>query len=220
MLHEGDDNDFFSMRPHCEGRDPMKRNNAIRHVIVALSIAIVLLAGVMTWVLRSAPENMPVEFGTAFTLTDDNGQPITEKALSGHPSLIYFGFTRCPEVCPTTLYEMSGWFNALGNDAKDLNAFFFSVDPERDTPELMHNYSAAFTDRIVGITGDPAEMQKVMKSWRIFARKVPTEGGDYTMDHTASVLMLDSRGNFKGTISYGEAADSAIAKIRELLKSG
>lgn len=198
----------------------MKRNNAIRHVIVALSIAIVLLAGVLTWVLRSAPEHMPVEFGTAFSLTDDRGQPITEQAFQGQPSLVYFGFTRCPEVCPTTLYEMANWFQTLGEDGRALKAFFFSVDPERDSPELMHNYSAAFTDRIVGITGDPAEMQKVMKSWRIFARKVPTEGGDYTMDHTASVLMLDSRGNFKGTISYGEATESAVAKLRELLKSG
>ena len=198
----------------------MKRNNAIRHIIVALSITLVLLAGVMTWVLRSAPERIPVAFGTAFNLTDDTGKPITEQAFQGHPSLIFFGFTRCPEVCPTTLYEMAGWFDTVGEEGKPLKAFFFSVDPERDTPELMHNYAAAFTDRIVGITGDPAEVQKVMKSWRIFARKVPTEGGDYTMDHTASVLMLDSRGNFKGTISYGEAADSAIAKIRELLKSG
>lgn len=198
----------------------MKRNNAIRHIIVALSITLVLLAGVMTWVLRSAPERIPVAFGTAFNLTDDTGKPITEQAFQGHPSLIFFGFTRCPEVCPTTLYEMAGWFDTVGEEGKSLKAFFFSVDPERDTPELMHNYAAAFTDRIVGITGDPAEVQKVMKSWRIFARKVPTEGGDYTMDHTASVLMLDSRGNFKGTIGYGEAADSAVAKIRELLKSG
>lgn len=198
----------------------MKRNDAARHVIVALSLAIVLIAGVLVWTLKSAPEKVLPEFGTSFNLTDDLGRPITEKAFEGQPSLVFFGFTHCPEVCPTTLYEMSGWFETLGDEGKRVKAFFFSVDPERDTPETMHEYASAFTDRITGVTGDLAEMQKVMKAWRIFARKVPTEDGEYTMDHTASVLMLDSHGRFRGTIGYGETPEAAVAKIRDLMKSG
>lgn len=197
----------------------MKNSNAIRHVIVAFSLAIVLLAGVLAWTLRTAPEHMPVQFGTPFTLRDDRGQTITEKALDGQPSLVFFGFTHCPEVCPTTLYEISGWLKTLGDEGKNLKVFYFSVDPERDTPEVMHSYASAFTDRITGITGDLPEMQKVMKAWRIVARKVPTDDGEYTMDHTASVLMLDSKAQFRGVINYGEAADSAVSRIRELLKS-
>lgn len=198
----------------------MKTNNAIRHVLVALALTIVLAAGVLTWIVQSTPEKVGAEFGTTFTLTDNHGQPITDKALLGQPSLVFFGFTHCPEICPTTLYDMSGWFDALGEEGKSVKGFFFSVDPERDTPEAMNDYVTAFTDRITGITGEPAEVERVRKAWRIFARKVPTSDGDYTMDHTASVLMLDSKGQFRGTINYGETQENAVAKIRELLKAG
>ncbi|SCB18889.1 SCO family protein [Rhizobium hainanense] len=157
-------------------------------------------------------------FGTAFTLTDDRGEPITEKALSGHPSLLYFGYTHCPDVCPTTLYDMAGWFKTLGPQADGLKAYFFTVDPERDTPEIMHSYTGNFTDRITGITGDPGEMQKAIKGWRIYAKKVPTPDGGYTMDHTASVLLVDAEGNLRGTIAYQENTDVALQKIRNLLQ--
>lgn len=157
-------------------------------------------------------------FGASFRLIADNGQPITEAALRGHPSLVFFGFTHCPEICPTTLFEMSGWFKTLGPGAKDLRAFFFSVDPERDTPETMRTYVSSFSDKVTGITGDPAEVQRVIKGWRIYAKKVPTDDGDYTMDHTASVLLVDANGDLKGTIAYQESADSAVDKIRQLLK--
>ncbi|MBN8953468.1 MAG: SCO family protein [Rhizobium tropici] len=155
--------------------------------------------------------------GTAFTLTDDRGQQITEKALAGHPSLVYFGYTHCPDVCPTTLYDMSGWFKTLGPQADGLKAYFFSVDPERDTPEVMHSYTGNFTDRITGITGNLDEMQKVIKGWRIYAKKVPSPDGGYTMDHTASVLLVDAGGNLRGTIAYQENNDVALQKIRNLL---
>lgn len=157
-------------------------------------------------------------FGTAFTLTDDRGEPITEKALSGHPSLVYFGYTHCPDVCPTTLYDIAGWFKTLGPQADGLKAYFFTVDPERDTPEIMHSYTSNFTDRITGITGDPGEMQKAIKGWRIYAKKVPTPDSGYTMDHTASVLLVDAGGNLRGTIAYQENTDVALQKIRNLLQ--
>ncbi|TXI11152.1 MAG: SCO family protein [Rhizobium sp.] len=155
--------------------------------------------------------------GAAFTLTDDRGQPITEKALSGHPSLIYFGYTHCPDVCPTTLYDMAGWLRTLGSQADGLRAYFFSVDPERDTPEIMHSYTGNFTDLITGITGSPEEMQKAIKGWRIYAKKVPSPDGGYTMDHTASVLLVDAGGNLRGTIAYQENTEVALQKIRNLL---
>lgn len=194
------------------------RKSPTKLVIVALGLILALVAGGLTWMWATKPAMVAQGLGAPFTLTDDLGQPITEKALLGQPGLLYFGFTRCPEVCPTTLYEMSGWFDTLGEEGKVLKAFFFSVDPERDSPELMHNYAIAFTNRITGITGDPAEMRKLMKAWRIYAAKVPTQDGDYTMDHTASVLLINSKGEFMGSIAYGEAADSAVSKIRKLIQ--
>ncbi|WP_311319308.1 SCO family protein [Rhizobium sp. WSM1274] len=184
--------------------------------------AILLLAcggiGWFTWTKFQDAGAAESAFGAAFKLTDDRGQPITEAALQGHPSLIYFGYTHCPDVCPTTLYDMAGWFKTLGPDAGGLKAYFFSVDPERDTAEIMHSYTSNFTDRITGITGDPVEMQKAVKGWRIYAKKVPTPDGDYTMDHTASVVLVDAKGNFRGTISYGEDTEVALKKIRNVVQ--
>jgi len=155
-------------------------------------------------------------FGDPFELTDQAGQPITQAAFRGHPTLVFFGFTHCPEVCPTTLFEMDGWLTQLGDEARDVRAYFVSVDPERDTPEIMENYVSNVSDRVVGITGDPEKVAAMARSFGIYWRKVELEGGDYTVDHTASVLMLDRKGAFAGTIAYGEDAGTAIAKIRRL----
>ena len=145
--------------------------------------------------------------------TDQNDAPITEAAFKGHPTALFFGFTHCPEVCPTTLFEMAGWLKTLGDEGKDLRVFFISVDPERDTPDVMKGYTSAFTDRITGITGNPQEVEKLLKGWKIYAKKVPTENGDYTMDHTASVMLLDRDGRLKSTIDYKESPDVALKKL-------
>lgn len=115
---------------------------------------------------------------------------------------------------------MAGWIKTLGPSAEELKAYFFTVDPERDTVKVMHGYASNFTDRITGVTGNPVEMQKVIEGWQIFVRNVPTSDGDYIVDHTASVFMIDSKGALKGTIAYGEDTNSALTKIRTLLKSG
>ncbi|MFK0687327.1 SCO family protein [Mesorhizobium sp. IMUNJ 23033] len=155
-------------------------------------------------------------FGTPFTLVDQKGAPITEAAFRGHPSVVFFGFTHCPEVCPTTLFELAGWLKTMGDSGKNLNAYFVTVDPERDTPEVMNTYVGNFSDRIVGITGDPDKVHAMAKGFSIYWKKVDTGDGDYTMDHTASVLLLNARGEFSGTIAYGESADTAIAKLKRL----
>ncbi len=187
---------------------------------VVAGLAVLAAVGAAGYVSNAPTNNQEAtssRFGTSFNLIAQDGQPLTDAALRGHPSLVFFGFTHCPEICPTTLFEMSGWFKTLGPEAKDLHAFFFSVDPERDTPETMRTYVSSFGDKITGITGDPAEVQRVIKGWRIYAKKVPTADGDYTMDHTASVLLIDANGDLKGTIAYQEPAESAVAKIRKFL---
>lgn len=165
-------------------------------------------------------QNAEAAFGAPFQLVDSTGAPITEQAFRGRPSAVFFGFTHCPEVCPTTLVEMDGWLKALGDEGKDIRAYFVTVDPERDTPEIMNNYVTNVSDRIVGISGDPAKIDQMVKDFKIFARKVPTEDGDYTMDHTASVLLLGRDGDFFGTIAYEENRDTALAKLRRLVNEG
>jgi protein SCO1 len=159
-------------------------------------------------------------YGAPFTLVDQKGQPVTEQVFRGHPSAVFFGFTHCPEVCPTTLYEMDGWLKALGPRAKNIRAFFVSVDPERDTPEVLDAYVGNVSDRITALTGTPEQIAAMTKSFGIFARKVPTDNGDYTVDHTASVLLLGSDGDFEGTIAYGESRDAAVAKLKRLAEAG
>jgi protein SCO1/2 len=155
-------------------------------------------------------------FGDAFTLVDQNGEQITEQAFRGHPTAVFFGFTHCPEVCPTTLFELDGWLRQLGETGSEIGAYFVSIDPARDTPEVLGDYVSNVSDRIVGITGEPDKVYAMAESFGIYWRKVDLEGGDYTMDHTASVLLLDEAGDFAGTIAYGENPDTAVAKLKRL----
>ena len=155
--------------------------------------------------------------GGAFNLLDHKGQPITEAVFREKPSAVLFGFTHCPDVCPTTLMEMAGWAAALGADGDRMRFVFVTVDPERDTPEVLAEYLPAFSDRIIGITGEPEKVHAMVKDHKVFSRKAPIEGGDYAMNHTASVLLLDETGSLVGTIARGENRDAAIAKLKNLV---
>ncbi len=155
-------------------------------------------------------------FGAPFALVDQKGEKITEAAFKGSPTALFFGFTHCPEVCPTTLYELDGWLAQLGEEGEEIEAYFVSIDPERDTPDVLDRYVANVSERITGITGEPQKVAEMAKAFKIYAKKVPLDGGDYTMDHTASVLLLGRDGDFFGTIAYGENAETAIAKLKRL----
>lgn len=192
---------------------------ALRSVRTWLWVAVVALAltaGAAAALLRQQPASGG--FGVAqFDLLDHMGAPVDESVFAGHPSLLFFGFTHCPEVCPTTLAEMSAWFEALGEDGKDLRGYFVSVDPERDTPAVLGDYVNWVSDRITGITGATEEVDKLADAWGVFYEKVPLAGDDYTMDHTASVFLLDRQGQFQGTIAYREDLATALGKLRNLL---
>lgn len=163
---------------------------------------------------------MPREGGFGqvdFDLIDHNGAPITEAAFKGQPTMLFFGFTHCPDVCPTSMSEIAYILEGIGDEAKSLRAFFVSVDPARDLPEVLKDYAEAFSDQITGITGDPAEIERLKTAWGIYAKKVPLSDGGYTMDHTASIFLLDRRGQFQGTIGYGEDLVTAEEKVRRLI---
>lgn len=152
-----------------------------------------------------------------YELVTATGAAFNRDSLKGSPSMLFFGFTHCPEVCPTSLAEMTVWYEALGDEADDLNAFFVSVDPERDTAGVIGDY-VSWTGHVTGVTGSPDEIAKAARSWGVYYEKVPLEGGDYTMDHTASVFLVNAEGEFEGTIAYRENSDTALAKLRRLLE--
>ena len=194
---------------------------------IVLWTAVALATAALAWLafeMTSTREQLAEgPFGVPFSLVSQNGQPITEKAFTGKPTALFFGFTHCPEVCPTTLYELNGWLEKTDPDGSKLQAYFVTVDPERDTPDMLKQYISNVSDRITGISGPPAEVLDMVKGFRVYYRKVPLDekkpDGDYTMDHTASVFLLDEAGRFRGTIAYGENPDTAVQKLENLIKS-
>jgi protein SCO1 len=161
-----------------------------------------------------------VTIGGPFKLTAQDGRVFDSAELKGKPYALFFGFTRCPDICPTTMLEMGQHLQALGPAADKLKAVFVTVDPERDTPELLKDYLSAFDTRIIGLTGTPAEIAAVAKSYRAFYEKVPSKAGakegDYTMNHTASVYLMDGNGKFKGTFNFQEKQEIQREKLRRL----
>ena len=163
-----------------------------------------------------APIAMTSAVGGPFKLTDQNGKPITDADMKGHPFLVFFGFTHCPDVCPTTLFDVSEVFRTLGNEAKDVRALFITVDPERDTPAAMKDYLSSFDSHLSGLTGDAAEIAAVATAYRVYFKKVPLERG-YTMDHTALVYLMDKTGRFVSPFNLTRPTDAAAADLRRYL---
>lgn len=157
--------------------------------------------------------------GGPFELVNARGDTVTDKTFSGKPTVMFFGFTFCPDVCPTTLSELQGWMEVLGDDAAKLNYAFVTVDPERDTSDVMRDYVWAFDERIEALTGSREQIDAMLKAYRVYAKRVPLDDGDYTMDHSAAVYLMNSDNKFVGTIAYGEAEETALQKLRRLIEN-
>ena len=155
--------------------------------------------------------------GGPFQLVDQDGRATTERDLLGHPFLVFFGFTHCPDVCPTTLFEISEVLNQLGPDAERVGALYITVDPERDTPQALKDYLSSFNPRLRGLTGDPAAIAAVLKNYRVYAKKVTLEGSDYTMDHTAIVYLMDRDGRFVAPFNLKRKPGELAAELRRYL---
>lgn len=195
-----------------------------RRLTYAALASVIILAGVAVYAFLSHELDTPVEeqvtIGGPFTLTAQTGGTLSDKDLHGEPFAVFFGFTYCPEICPTTLWEMTQALNELGRDADRLKVVFVSVDPERDTPEALALYLQAFDPRIVGLTGSEADLAAVGRDYRAHWKKIASDDGDYTMDHTASIYLMDAEGRFFGTIPYGEAMEPRVAELRRLIDEG
>ena len=198
--------------------------NTLRIVRYALwALVVLLLVGVgLVFYLRETGEGPLIANAIraeSFSLVDQHGAPVTEEALKGHPSAMFFGYTFCPDVCPTTLYDMTGLMEQLGPDADKLKVYFVTVDPERDTQEVLAEYLSAFDPRFIGLTGSREEIDKIIAAYRVYARKVEREKGPYLMDHTAVVYLLDDEGALTGTLDYQQAPETALPKLQRLIGS-
>ncbi|MAC76667.1 SCO family protein [Phaeobacter sp. Ax4a-4a] len=166
-----------------------------------------------------APGKRPMPLSSMdFSLTDQDGRDVGPETLIGEPSLVFFGFTYCPDVCPTTLSDISGWLDELGPDAEDLNTVFITVDPDRDTVETMAEYVSYFHPQIQGWTGPPNQIAAIADGFHATYEKVEGENGEYTMNHTAGVFLFDATGRFVTTIDYHEPREFAVPKIRRAMQ--
>jgi protein SCO1/2 len=191
-----------------------------RPLVIATAFASSLIVGLLIvfWAMGGISKvAQPAAIGGPFQLTDQHGKAVTDKNLKGKPTLIFFGYTHCPDVCPTSLFEISEVLRAMGKDADKVNAVFISVDPERDTTATMKDYLSSFDPHLEGLSGDPAETAKVITSYRVYAKKVPTKDGDYTMDHTALIYLMDRDGRFVSPFNLKRTPEEAAADLKRYL---
>ncbi|BAK65792.1 copper chaperone SCO1/SenC family protein [Sphingobium sp. SYK-6] len=192
-----------------------------------LAIGLVALAGGVLLAMRltgtpgaspgSVGTQAPPDIGSRFSLVDRNGKPVTPETLKGTPYAIFFGFTRCPDVCPTTLSRMAHLRKAMGADGEKFRIVFVSVDSGHDKPADVGAYVDLFGTPILGLTGSEAQIAQAAKSFRVFFQKVPVDGGDYTIDHSAFVILMDREGRFRSLLSDRDSEASALAELRGLV---
>jgi len=197
--------------------------------VAALALGIVLLAaGAVFWLRPQAPTPVAnsgvvqVAKGTAiggpFQLIDQNGQAVSEADFAGRFMLVYFGFTHCPDVCPTELQTMANAIDRLGGDAARVAPVFITVDPERDTPDQLKGYVAAFHPRMVGLTGSPEQIATVAKAFKIYYSKAQNAGGDYQVDHTSFVYLMGPDGSLRSLFRSGISDKAMATEIQNQLR--
>ncbi len=175
--------------------------------------------------LRPMPADTPIasrgslmEIGGPFTLTGTDGSAFSSERLAGKPYALFFGFTYCPDVCPTTLARLAKLRNALGKGNDIFAIVFVTVDPERDTPQAMARYAGLFGTPVIALTGSAAAIERAKTQFGVYSAKVPAAGGDYSVDHTATIFLIDREGKFSATISPGEGDEAARAKLERLTR--
>jgi len=194
-----------------------------RAPFIVIGLLIALLAALGTLLVASRTGDRPRSIGNgsgvggAFTLIDTKGKPFTDRQLRGKPYAIFFGFTRCPDVCPTTLSRMTQLRKQFGADGMKFNIVFVSVDPGHDKPADIGNYLTLFPTPIIGLTGTEAQIKKITKDYGVYFAQVPMEGGDYTIDHMAGVMLFDGRGQFVELMDPTEPPATSISRLRKLI---
>jgi protein SCO1/2 len=199
-------------------RSPLfTRRLALPLLVFLVGAAAIVTAAYLALTPTSSGRAIASSVGGPFRLTTAQGATLTDADLKGTPFVVFFGFTHCPDICPTKLFEISEVLRAADTRGEKLRALFVTVDPERDTPAVLKDYLSSFDSRIVGLTGDPASVAAIVKAYRAYARKVPQKGDDYTMDHSTLVYLMNRRGEFHGALNLerppAEAAKEWLALL-------
>lgn len=187
-------------------------------IVLWVLVAVVAVAATALYVFQPPARPLGVT-GQEFALNSTKGGAFTQEDLRGKPSMIFFGYTYCPDVCPTTLAETTAWRTQLGLSPDDLRIIFVTVDPERDTLDMVRDYVEGFDPSIIGLGGhDLTQTENVKRAFGVFSEKVGEPGDPYYLvNHTALTFLIDKDGAFQGTIAYEEASDTALGKIRLLM---
>jgi protein SCO1/2 len=191
------------------------RKSRLALVLSAFMLGLVVFFGAIF--LLTGRDGSPTSsaIGGSFTLTDQDGKIVTDADFKGKPMLVFFGYTHCPDVCPTTLFEVSEVLRALGSDADKTQALFITIDPERDTSTVMKDYLSSFDPHLRGLTGSVDAITSTEKAYRVYAKKVPGTNGEYTMDHTALVYLMDKEGRFVAPFNLKRTPADAAADLRK-----
>ncbi|WP_457795858.1 SCO family protein [Methylocystis sp. S23] len=188
-----------------------------RTLLIGAGAAFALIFGVFVAMTSNTPPAPPASaIGGPFQLTSHAGRQVSEKDLLGKPFLIFFGYTHCPDVCHTTLFEMSEIMRALGPDA-NIGGLFVTVDPERDTADVLKDYLASFDSRIIGVTGPRAQLEPMLRSYRIYSKRAPGKEEDYAVDHTTVVYLMDKNGRFVTSFNVGRKPEEAAKELARYL---
>lgn len=202
-------------RAHTPQRGGEVVSKTTQYFLLGMVVVMVISSAMVLAFQRRSPYSHN-HVGGPFAMVEMSGRPLTERDLRGKPAALFFGYTSCPDVCPTTLLTLST-LKRMGTDADRLNVVFVTVDPQRDTPEQMKLYLSSFDPRIRGFTGTEAQVAAMADTFHVFYRRVPTEGGGYSMDHSADVLLFDRAGGLAGGLPYQEDEDKSLAKLTTLV---
>jgi protein SCO1 len=195
----------------------ISRRLALPLLVFVVGAAAIVTAGYLALAPSANGGRMASAIGGPFALTKADGGTLRDSDLKGAPFVVFFGFTHCPDICPTKLFEMSEVLRAAGDKGKPLRALFVSIDPERDTPEVLKSYLGSFDPRVVGLTGDRSAIEAMVKAYRAYAKKIPTKDNDYTMDHSTLVYLMNKRGEFHGALNLERAPAEAAREWLNLL---
>lgn len=200
------------MRERDADDEPRLRDSVVLSAVV---VGLVVLLAIALYAGGQFGGSGHAEIGGTFKLVGDDGKPITDETMNGKPYLLFFGYTHCPDICPTTLFEMSEVMRAPGKDADHTGGLFITVDPERDTPAVMKHYLSNFDPHLRGVTGNLRSIHAVEQEFRVYAKKVPAENGDYGMDHSATICLMDKQGHFVSLFNLKWSPRAAAAELRK-----
>ena len=194
----------------------MKLKTSIIILAGCFGIFLFIMLPIILSIQDKKDDNVASYTGSSFTLTDVNNNPITEKSFQGPATALFFGFTHCPDICPMTLNKLNIISEQLKKENKSLKVFFISIDPERDTPEVMRNYLSSFEGKFTGITGKPEKIFKLSQSWGIASQKIFSENGDYTVNRSSPVILLKD-GKYVDRITHKDDLKRSIKIIKKYL---